>query len=74
MDFEEVPKETTLKYVFYGKLWRKIINASLALYILVPLIDPLLSSKKTYSPLAALTSVSSSLPFIDALNASLTSS
>lgn len=51
------PKETILKYVFSGNDLKNKIKASLALLILSPCIDPLLSKKKIYSPFVALISV-----------------
>ncbi len=70
MKFDPSPNETTLKYVSSGKLCKNRINASFAFSILLPLIEPLLSNKKMYSPFAADMSVSSYFLAIDAFMAS----
>ena len=53
-----------------GKLFWKSIKAYLAFSIFSPYIDPLLSSRKIYYPLASFTSVSVFFPFNEALRAS----
>lgn len=47
---EVVPNFIILKYEFSGRLFKKIINASFAIVILLPDIEPLQSNKKIYSP------------------------
>jgi hypothetical protein len=59
--------------VLIGRLLKNSINAYFAFYIGFPLIDPLLSKIKTYSPLTDYMSISRFIPFLAAYSAILTS-
>lgn len=60
----------TLKYESIGKLLINKIKAYLALFILLPYIEPLRSSRNTYYPFAEFISTSNILPYKNALYAS----